>query len=109
MKKHFYTHLIDIKIVQTELDALELKPHEHRELLTLIHTTIHHVVVDGILSALDEDDKKKFLNNLAEDHHSHIWEHLHERIENIEEKIKKSALTILEELRRDIDEIKNSM
>jgi len=109
MKKQFYSHLVDITIIQTELDSLDIEPHEHQELMTIVHTTIHHGVIDDILSELNEDEKKTFLTNLSHDHHVNIWNHLYDVVENIEDKIKKTSSTILEELRRDLNEVKNSV
>jgi len=109
MNKQFYSHLVDITIIQIKLNDLGLTPHEHKELMTLVHTIIHHGVIDDILSELREDDKRIFLKNLARDHHDSILTHLQDVIENIEEKIKKTSSTILEELQRDLNEIKNSV
>jgi len=109
MKKQFYSHLLDVTIIQTELRAFELEPHEHQELIALIHTTIHHGVIDTILSELSEDDQKHFLKNLSDDNHKNIWEHLHMATEEIEEKIRKASSIIIEELRHDLNEVKNSI
>ncbi|PIZ61862.1 hypothetical protein COY16_05810 [Candidatus Roizmanbacteria bacterium CG_4_10_14_0_2_um_filter_39_13] len=109
MNKQFYSHLIDVTVIQIELSNLDLEPHEHRELITLVHTTIHHGVIEKILSELNENDKKTFLTNLSHDHHDNIWAHLHDVVENIEEKIKITSSAILEELQRDLNEVKNSV
>jgi len=109
MNKQFYSHLVDITIIQIKLNDLELAPHEYNELMTLVYTIIHHGVIDDILSELSEDDKKIFLKNLERDHHDSILTHLHDVVVNIEEKIKKTSSVILEELQRDLNEIKNSV
>ncbi|MDP4010862.1 MAG: hypothetical protein Q8P72_01385 [Candidatus Roizmanbacteria bacterium] len=109
MNKQFYTHLIDIEELKVDLEKIEIAPHEHQELLTIAHKTIHHIVIDIVLTELDEKEKKIFLSNLSKDDHTLIWSHLKERVENIDEKIKVASRTIIEELRRDLDEVKNSL
>ena len=53
--------------------------------------------------------KKIFLHNLSNDDHKTILEHLHSIVENLEDKIKQASSSALEDLRRDISEVKNQI
>lgn len=101
-KKYFYSHLVNIKILSIELDGLSLSSSEKEELLELAHKNIHHEVMDAILSQLDGEDRKKFLELLVEDKHEKIWEHLDDKTNNIEKKIKQAADQIRKELTEDV-------
>lgn len=104
MKKHFYTHLIEIDSVYTELDTLPLHKHEKDELIEIVHSTIHHVVIDTILSELTEEDKKTFLNHIHAENHDAIWKLLNEKTQESEKKIRLSIENLKKELHQDIDE-----
>jgi Mg/Co/Ni transporter MgtE len=106
MKKQFYSHLIAIEFLEIQLDTLKLSPAERQELLELAHQNIHNVIIDEILSSLAPEDKKRFVELLKEDDHGKIWTHLNDKVEKIEEKIKKAASQIKSELSRDILKIK---
>lgn len=106
MKKHFYTHIIEIESLVVELDKLNLSDQEKIHLARLIDSNLHHTVLDVILSQLPEDEKQVFLRNLKESNHDKIWEHLNSIVDKIEEKIKNAAEQLKKELRHDIKEAK---
>ncbi|MBI2031878.1 MAG: hypothetical protein HYT08_04670 [Candidatus Levybacteria bacterium] len=106
MKKYFYSHLITLDILETELDTLILSKEEKKELLDLAHQSIHHTVVDAILSHLSDEDKEIFLRLLAEGNHDKVWEHLNEKTDKIEDKIIEAAEEIKKQLHSDIKKIK---
>lgn len=106
MKKHFYSHLVEYDSIQIELDKLDLSEEQKEHLLELAVSTTHHAVLDAIFSELSSEDKVKLLDLIEEEAHDKIWEHLTEKIENIEEKIKKTAEDLKKELHKDIAEIK---
>lgn len=106
MSKHFYSHIVNIESITIELDNLDLSSDEKKELSNLINSNLHHAVLDTVLSELKEDDKKIFLKHLSEDEHEKIWELLKNKVEKAEEKIKKTADDLLEELRKDIKSLK---
>lgn len=105
-KKYFYTHIIDTSTLSLELGDMELSPKERVHLISLIDSNIHHAVLDLVLSELNESDKKTFLTHLASDNHDKVWKLLDEKVENIEEKIKKTAEDLKKELHKDIKEVK---
>ena len=107
MKKHFYSSIIEIDSLHLELDKLNLSEEEKTHLVTLIDSSINHVVLDAILSELSEMDKRIFLDYLQRDDHGKIWDHLKGKIDNIEEKIKKAAEDLKKDLNKDIEEVKN--
>lgn len=104
--KYFYTHLIEIESVITELDKLDLSAEQKLHLTGLIDSTLYHSILDAILSELSESDKVVFLNHLKEDDESKIWDFLNAKINNIEDKIKKSADDLKIKLHKDLKEAK---
>lgn len=106
--KHFYSHLIEFESLQIELNEMRLSAEEREHLLSLAQSNLHHTVLDAILSELSEDDKKMFLTHVASEDHGKTWEFLFKKIDNIEEKIKKAADLLKQELHKDIKEAKTS-
>ncbi|MEK7573433.1 MAG: hypothetical protein AAB531_03305 [Patescibacteria group bacterium] len=105
-KKYFYSHLVNIKILSTELDGLNISITEKEELLDLAHKNIHHEVMDTIASSLEGEDNKKFLELVEEGEHEKVWLHIKEKTKNVEEKIKQAVDQIRKELIEDIKKIK---
>ena len=105
-KKYFYTHIIDTSTLSLELGNMDLNPKERMHLISLMDSNIHHSVLDLILSELNPMDKKTFLTHLASENHDKVWKFLNEKVENIEEKIKKTAEDLKKELRKDIKEVR---
>ena len=105
MKKYFYTHIIDTSTLSLELGNMNLDSKERTHLISLIDSNIHHAVLDLVLSELKPMDKKTFLHHLASENHDKVWKFLNEKVENIEEKIKKTAEDLKKELHRDIREV----
>ncbi len=102
--KYFYSHLIEIESLATELDKLDLSKEQKAHLADLVDSSLHHTVLDAVLSELTETDKKVFLNHLRENDHSKIWHFLNEKVDNIEDKIKKAADDLKDELHKDLKE-----
>lgn len=105
-KKYFYTHIIDTSTLSLELGNMQLDAKERAHLLTLVDSNIHHAVLDLVLSELKPMDKKTFLSHLASENHDKVWKFLNQKVENIEEKIKKTAEDLKKELHKDIEEVK---
>ncbi len=106
MKKQFYTHLIEIDSIHTELETIPLEKHEKDELVAIVHSTIHHVIIETVLSELPEEDGKLFLSHVTEEKHDSVWELLKQKIEGVEGKITKAIENLKTELHQDIDEVK---
>ena len=105
-KKYFYTHIVDTSSLSLELGNMELDTKERAHLISLVDSNIHHAVLDLVLSELKPMDKKTFLAHLASENHDKVWKLLNEKVENIEEKIKKTAEDLKAELHKDIKEVK---
>ena len=102
--KYFYTHLVEIESVIEELDNLDLSSEQKVHLASLIDSSLHHTILDAIFSELAESDKKVLLNFLKMDDHYQTWKFLNEKVDGIEEKIKKVAEDLIVELKKDLKE-----
>jgi len=105
MKKHFYTHLITLEDLHAEIALLPMPVAEKEELVIIIHETIHHVVVDTMLSEFDEEDKHVFLHHITQDNHDDIWVLLNTKVKDAEEKITQAVYLLKKELLNDITEV----
>lgn len=106
MKKHFFSHLVDIKNLHDALEELNLSDNEKEHVKDLMDEGIYHTVLDAVLSELSEEDKKVFIEHLLSDEHDKIWEFVNNRIENIEDKIRKAADDIKDKIHTDIKSTK---
>ena len=86
--KLFYSHLVEVDSIILELDQMDLSSEERLHLANLIDSSIHHSILDAILSELSASDKRVFMQNLNEGDHDKIWKFLNERVDRVEEKIK---------------------
>jgi hypothetical protein len=102
----FYSHLVEYESLIVELDQLELSEPERHHLAELADSNLHQTVLDAILSELNEEDKVIFLDHLKNEKHDKIWQLLNERVDGVEEKIKKAAHELREEMKADIKEAK---
>ena len=100
----FYSHLINIQELIIELDTLELSKKEKHELAQLLDSNLHHTILDAVLSELSEEDKRIFIHHLEKGEQKEIWDFLNTKVESIEEKVKKAADDLKEELRKDLKE-----
>lgn len=100
--KYFYSHLIEIESIFIGLDKMDLTKTEKLHLAHLIDSSLHHVVCDAILSELHQEDKRAFMVHLNEGNHDKIWQFLNEKIERVEDKIKKAAQDLKNEMHKDL-------
>ena len=103
---HFYSNIITIESLIVELDDMDLSEQEKIHLAKLIDSNLHHAILDAVMSELTEEDKKVFMEHLSQNDHSKIWEHLNNKVDNIEDKIKVTAEALKKDLHADIDEAK---
>lgn len=106
MKKQFYSHIVEVETLYVALDGLSLADSEKEHLKELIDTNLYHTILDAVLSELPEQDRKMFLDKLAEEDHEKTMDFLQKRILNIEDKIKKTAKDLVKEMHEDITEAK---
>ena len=102
----FYSHLIEIESVIIELDKMDLDAEQKIHLAKLLDSSLHHTILDAIFSQLSQEDKKVFASHLEEGQHEKIWKFLNEKVDNVEEKIKKAAKDLKEQLHKDLKEAK---
>lgn len=100
---YFYSHLIEIELIATKLDELDMTPSQKKHLASLIDDTIHQEILDVIFSRLSDEDKILFINHFAKDPGDPgIMKLLNEKTKDIEKEIKEVARKITEELHEDI-------
>ncbi|OGE37201.1 hypothetical protein A3B45_05275 [Candidatus Daviesbacteria bacterium RIFCSPLOWO2_01_FULL_39_12] len=104
--KYFYSHLIEIESLIIELDKLDLSLEEKSHLSSLVDSSLHHTILDVVLSQLSEKDKKVFLNHLQKNEHDKIWQFLSSKVDKIEEKIINAAEELKKQLHKDIKDAK---
>ena len=102
MSKHFYSHIVETSSLSLALGDMDLSQEERLHLISLVEDNLHHIILDAILSELSDEDKKLFLSHITTSQHDKIWDLLHSKIENVEEKIKNIAETLKKELHEDI-------
>lgn len=106
--KNFYTHLIEVESIIIELDKMDLSDEQKLKLASLIDSSLHHTILDAILSQLNEEDKKVLLKYVDEGDNDNIWKFLNEKVDNIEVKVKKAAEDLKVELHQDLKEVKKT-
>jgi hypothetical protein len=103
----FYNKLIIIDNLIAELDSLDLSDEERIHLATLVDTSLHHAIMDEILSNLSPEDKKVFLSEMSKNPQDEVLlEFLNEKIDNIEDKIKTVSDQLVKEMHKDVKEAK---
>ncbi|KKQ74120.1 MAG: hypothetical protein US96_C0040G0012 [Candidatus Woesebacteria bacterium GW2011_GWB1_38_5b] len=104
MRKHFYEEVVETSSISLALADMDLTHEERKHLIELVEDNLHHAILDAVLSELSDKDKEEFLILYARQDDEKIWKLLRERVDNIEEKIKKTADDLKKELHRDIEE-----
>lgn len=100
---YFYSHLIEIESLTVKLEELDLTTEQRLHLALLVDSTIHHEILDLILSKLGDQDRKIFLERLKLDAGDEkMIEFLNSRMENIEDQIRNTAKKLKEDLHEDI-------
>lgn len=103
----FYSHLIEIESVITELDNMDLSKEEKLHLAKLVDESLHNTILDAIFSQLSEEDKRVFASHLNKGKHEEIWKFLQAKIDKVEDKIKAAAEDLKSKLHKDLKEAKN--
>lgn len=102
----FYSHIIEIDSLYIELDLLDMTPAERKELKEILDSSIHHTVIDTILSELSGEHKKIFLSHVTLERHTEIWELLNTHVKHPEKKISKAVEKLKKQMRKDIKSTK---
>lgn len=86
--KYFYEEITELKIVTHELFGPEVDKKEADKIMDVVRSTVHHKVLDEILSLLDEKTKEEFYEILSKDtSHKTSVEKLKIYISDIEKKV----------------------
>jgi hypothetical protein len=102
MNTYFYSNLITLEPVVLRLSELSLTADEKKELLNISEENLHYILMDLVLTELSDDDKKIFFLHLTVEKHEPLWEFLHSKIDQVEDKIKKAADDFIASLNKDI-------
>ena len=102
--KQFYTHLIEIESIIVELDKLDLSKEQRVHLATLVDSSLQHTILDAILSQLNDQEKRVFMQHLTKGNHEIIWKFLNEKIDKVEDKVKAVAEDLKVKLHKDLKE-----
>lgn len=100
--KYFYSHIIEIDSLLIELDKLDLNQKQKEHLTSLVDSSLHHAILDAIFSKLSDQDKRIFTNHLTVGKDDKIWEFLNNKIEDVEQEIKKAVKGLKDEMHEDI-------
>lgn len=100
--KQWYTHLVEIESIIIELDKMDLSKEEKLHLAQLVDSSLHHTISNAVFSQLKEEDKRMFVAQLDKNNYNEIWKFLNQRVDGIEEKIKKVAEDLKHELHKDL-------
>lgn len=95
MTKIFYDHLVLREEVTIELDKYAVRAEEKEELIQLVDETLHHQILNTILTHLPKEKHREFLEKFHQAPHD---KSLLEYIKNFEEEIIKTAEKIKSEL-----------
>lgn len=104
--KYFYSHLIELEPLTSELDQMDLSSEEKIYLSQLVDANVHQAVLDAIFSQLSAQEKIIFIEHLRDDDHSKLWKLLNKRVEAIEDKIKQAVHEVKKDLYQDLEEAK---
>lgn len=102
MKQNFYSHIIETDSLVVAINNLHFSEKEKAHLMSLIDSSLHHTVLDAILSELSDADKRVFLQHVVANDHDKLWNHLNDKVDNIEDKIKHAANELKKQLHDDI-------
>lgn len=102
MNKHFYSHIVDYSDLLDNLEDIQLSSKQRGNLAVIVESSLHHTIVDVILTQLHEDHRHIFLLHLIEDDHDKIWGFLDEYIDDPKALIEQSAQSMFEDFKKDI-------
>lgn len=106
MKKHFYSKVVETSSISLAIAEMDMSNDERKHLISLVEENLHHAILDAVLSELSDKDKQEFIELFAEGEDEKVWKLLKERVDNIEDKIKKTADELKKELHKDIEDSK---
>jgi hypothetical protein len=108
MSKIFYDQITIVEEIETELNSYQLSSDEKSELLSLVDQTVHHEVLNTILTHLPKEKHEHFLTKFhAAPHDKALLDYLKKEIKiDIEKEIFLQAKKIKRELLAEIKRAK---
>lgn len=104
---YFYSHLIQVDDLVIAMEELELEGHHKEHLSALADSTVHHTILELILSKLSVEDRKTFIKMVHKNPDDpELMEFLNKRIDGVEEEIKAAAKKLKTEMHEDIKKAK---
>ncbi len=106
MSSIFYDHLIILDELDSEIKSVSQSKEEKEELWKIVDETIHHRVMDAILSRLPRESHEEFLEKFTQSPHDRaLLTYLREKIKDdveviIHEEIQKLKKELLAELKK---------
>ncbi len=103
MSKIFYDHLIILNDLEIRISGLELEPEEREELGQLVEETVHYRILTVILDSLPQENHQEFLGFFHQaPHEENLLGYLKEKIEDIEEIIRREIKDLEQALLEEI-------
>lgn len=102
---YFYSHIIEIDSLTSDLESINLSATQKKHLGLLIDSSLQGLVLNAIFNELSLSDRKILINMLRDETAKEaIMEFLSSRVEDVETKIRQIALKLKEELHADVKE-----
>lgn len=101
-----YERFIEIKPLEEEINNLEISDIEKNNLLHMSAELFHHHTLEEILSRLDSEDKKRFLEAVHLNQEITMADILKEKINGYEEILKKKLTSVRDEIIKEIQAVK---
>lgn len=96
--KSFYQNFVNLELFHQEFDRLGLSPEEREELFKILEEIYVQRLIDRVLDELPNEEKKKFMKILIKKAELDMIEFLREKVEDVENKLKKEVETLTAEL-----------
>jgi DICT domain-containing protein len=103
---YFYSNLVEIETLIVELDEMELSETEKHHLAKLADESLHHAIMDAILSKLPDEERRKLMEHVSLEKHDKVWQTLNKHISEVENIIRETAKEVKEDLKKDIKDAK---
>lgn len=102
MSNLFYKHLVIIDDIVAVFDEHKVTPHEKEDLLAMVHETLHHHILDTVLTHLPRKHHETFLEKITSNH-PEILGFLREKTKvDIEKEIRRTIERVTKMILRDI-------
>lgn len=105
MTTFFYDHLIEPQRIAEHVERLNMTNDERDHFITIVRSTIHHDIMDEVLSRLPHEHKDPFLDHVALDKHDEALQLLSQHIADLEELVHQIADVHLVQLRQDVESL----